>query len=352
MAEGGIAMSGSFYQQEFRIPQGSAVSGPDIYVVVFNNSNNQLSIRMTSRSPAGVDLILSETEFTLPASGQKQVLVGVEVGNDAVPGNYEISISAESYKEGGTGIQLAGAASQKANLTVLGESGMVSIQATSPDQQPVVATVRLYRIVSGQEQEVAYSESGSLQAKVAPGSFAAASFMGGIKLAEERFDIAAGGNKNITLSGATVYFEGFDIVPNYEKESGKLAFVQVVYTVKNVYQRVEKGEVILQVSRDGSSPAELTLATLSPLETGRVELTYNYIPPGGWDNGSYDFKLQLKLDGKLYATSLEKHFAANSEEGGSQGILGLSPYVLGGIVAGVVVLIILVVFLVRMLRRY
>jgi len=36
----------------------------------------------------------------------------------------------------------------------------------------------------------------------------------------------------------------------------------------------------VQVSHDGGLPEEQTLATLSPLETGRVGLTYNYIPPG------------------------------------------------------------------------
>jgi len=350
-ADGGIAMSGSFYQQNFEIPQGSSISGPDVYVVVFNNGSEQLNVRMTSQAPPGVSLVLSESEFTLPAGGQLQMLVGVEVGNDAVPGEYEISISAEPYKETVTGIQLVGAASQKASLTVLGESGMVSVQATSPDQQPIAATVRLYRVISGQDHEVAYSETGTLEAKVAPGSFVAASFVGGMKLAEEHFDIAADESKQITLSGATVYFEGFDIVPNYEKQSGKLAFVQIVYTVKNLYQRVEKAEVILQVSCDGASPTETLMATLSPLETGRAGLNYNYIPDGGWADGNYDFKLQLNLDSKPYANSLVKNLIASGGGSAGGGTGGLSPYVIGGILAAVVVAAIIALLFVRKTRR-
>ncbi|MDO8717045.1 MAG: hypothetical protein Q7J73_09635 [Dehalococcoidales bacterium] len=351
LADGGIAMSGSFYQQAFEIPQGSSVSGPDIYVVVFNNSSDPFKVKMTTQAPAGVSLVLSKSEFTLPASGQQMILVGVEVGTDAVPGKYEISVVVEPYKETVTGIQLVGAASQKASLVVLGESGMVSVQTTSPDKQPIAATIRLYRVVSGQDHEVAYSEKGTLEVKVAPGSFVAASFVGGMKLAEERFDVAAGESKQITLSGATVYFEGFDIVPNYQKQDGKLAFVQIVYTVKNLYQRVEKGEVFLQVSYSGGTPTEMLLATLSPLETGRVGLNYNYIPDGGWAKGNYDFTLRLNLDGKPYASSLVKTFVVSGDGSAKGNTGGISSYAIGGIVVGVIVVAIIAFLLFRRMTR-
>ena len=96
------------------------------------------------------------------------MLVGVEVTKDAAPGEYEVSVTAESYKECVSGIQLAGAAGQSAKLTVLGESALVTARAVSPEGQPVVATVRLYRVVARQSQEIAYSETGTLEAKVAP----------------------------------------------------------------------------------------------------------------------------------------------------------------------------------------
>ncbi len=306
-AEGGIAMSGSFYQQAFEIPQGSSVSGPDVYVVVFNNSSEKVNIRMAGQAPYGVRLVLSREDFTLPPAGQMQVQIGIEVGNDAAPGQYEISVMAEPYKENVSGIQLAGAASQQASLIVTGESGHVDIQAMSPDNQPVAAVVRLYRLIDGKRHEVAYSDNGTLQVKVAPGTFMAASFVGGNLLAEQELVVAAGDNKKVILSGATIYFEGFDIVPNYRKNDGKLAFIQIVYTIKNLYQRIEKGEVFLQVSYGGLSSSEVLLATLSPLETGRAGLNYNYLPVDGWADGIYDFKLKLNVNGKHYADSLLKN---------------------------------------------
>lgn len=350
-AVGGIAMSGSFYQQEFEIPQGSSISGPDIYVVIFNNSAEQLEVFISEQVPAGVGLVLSENELTIPAGGQKQVFVGVEVGTDAVPGKYELTIVVESYKQAGDGIQLAGAAAQKASLTVLGEFGVVSVRTTDPDQNPIVANIRLYRIISGQEREVAYSESGVLEVKVAPGDFLVASFVGGMKLAEESLNISAGENKTITLSGATVYFEGFDLVPNYSLQDGKLAFVQIVYTVRNLYQRVEKGEVLLHTSLDGFLPETTTLATLNPLETGRAGLNYNYIPSGGWKDGSYDFRLELKLDDKSYATSQVKSITV-TDAGLITSEDGVSLQLIMVIVGGVVIATLLVLFFVRKARRY
>ena len=346
-AQGGLAISGSFYQQVFEIPQGSSVSGPSINVVVFNNGNEKLNIKMTSQSPLGVHIVLSQSDFTLLPGGQQEVLVGVEVTQDAAPGEYDISIVAESYKEGVSGIQLAGAAAQNARLKVLGESALVTVQSMSLDGQPVVAMVRLYRVVDGQNHEVAYSETGTLETKVAPGSFIAASYMGGEKLAEESFTVAANDKRTVALSGATVYFEGFGIAPNYQKESGKLAFVQLVYAVRNLYQRVDKGEVILEVSRDEAPLDELSLATLSPLEMGRVGLNYNYIPAGGWVDGSYSFHLHLKLNDKPYAASQVEQLKVDS--GGEGG--GMAPVVIGGIAAAVVVAAGVVWLFVRKRRR-
>lgn len=60
---GGLAMSGSFYRQEFEIPQGTSLNTPDVYVVVFNNSDEEFNIRMTTETPTGVELLLSEKDF-------------------------------------------------------------------------------------------------------------------------------------------------------------------------------------------------------------------------------------------------------------------------------------------------
>ncbi|MBN2240072.1 MAG: hypothetical protein JW712_09885 [Dehalococcoidales bacterium] len=240
------------------------------------------------------------------------------------------------------------------------------MQSTSPDGEPIAATVRLYKIISGRDYEVAYSDNGNLSVKVSPGRFKASSFAGGMLLAEEQFDISANEKKNITLSGATVYFEGFDIVPNYQKDTDILAFVQIVYSLKNVYQRVNQAEVFLQVSLDGSVIDELSLANLNPLETGRIGLNYNYIPSAGWSDGTYEFILRLNIDGKPYASSIAKKLvpgksvissesapaAAVADDAESTSKDGINYVLIGGIAGGVILLIILVFVVVRLARRY
>jgi hypothetical protein len=349
-ASGGIAMSGSFYQQAFQIPQGSVISGPDIYVVVFNNGSEEMEVRISTQSPDGVHIVLSQTSFNLEPSGHLQIPVSVEVDMDAVPGTYDINITAEAYKRDTAGIQLAGAAGQTASLTVLGESGTVSIQATSPDNSPITSNVRLYRVVGGKNHEVAYSETGSLEARVAPGSFYAVSYIGGMNLAEEYFDVVSGEHKAISLSGATVYFEGFDIIANYNENDEKLAFVQIVYTVKNLYQRISEGQVILTVKRGGVPLPEVVMATLSPLETGRVGLNYNYIPSGNWAAGEYEFQLILKLDGKQYTSSSVKNLSVADSGGGIFAFFSsINPYIWAAI--GLVLLFIIVFFITRRVAR-
>ena len=336
-AQGGIALSGSFYRQAFEIPQGCSVSGPSIYVVVFNNGAEELIVRMSTETPVGVNISLSEDDFTIPPDGQQKVMIGMEVAEDAVPGEYEISITAESYKEGVTGIQLMGAAAQNANLKVVGESALVKVNMVNPDGEPVVGTVRLFKVIEGQNYEFAYSETGTLEARVSPGSFIASGYVAGEKLAEETFDIAADEEKTIILTVKTVCFEGFGIVPNYYTETGKLAFAQIVYTINNLYQTYPEAEVVLKVTFDGTPLEETTIATLTPLEKGRVgQIKYNYIPAGGWGDGTYGFMLQLNLEGEPYTTTLEEQL--NVSGGGVAGGASHSRYyIIGGVAAAVII---------------
>ena len=332
---GGLAMSGSFYRQQFELPQGVNISSPDISVVIFNNADDALKINMTTDAPMGVKLALSEEDFALNAGEQKKVMVGINVSEDAVPGEYELKISAEAYSEG-AGIKIVGSVAQTATLTIVGEAASVEVTAVNPSGEPVPAVVRLYKLADSEKTDFGYSETGSLKVKVSPGKYLAEAYVSGKKLAEETFDIAADEEKTITLVVKTVYFEGFRIVPNYYTETGKLAFAQIVYTINNLYQTSPEAEVVLKVTLDGTPLEETTVATLTPLEKGRVELKYNYIPAGGWVDGTYGFMLQLNLEGEPYATTLEEQL--NASGGGVAGAASHSRYyIIGGVAAAVII---------------
>jgi len=339
-AEGGFALSGSFYAQEFELPQGASLDVPDVYVVVFNNSDGDFMVRMTTQAPLGVKLLLSEEDFSLDAGEHKRVEVGVEVSSDATPGEHQISITAEPYREGETGIQIMGAAGQSARLVVVGEAASARVQTVSPEGDPVPGVIRLFKVMAGKRYEVAYSESGVIEATIAPGSYVAAAYIAGEELAEESFEVAADERKTVSLPLETVYFESFGLVPNYSKATNELAFAQVVYTIKNLYRSVQKAEVVLHVSLNGTALDEVTLITLSPLEKGRVGLNYNYVSSEGWGSGTYSFKLELLLDGKSYAMTLEERLsiAAEPTAVGATEPGVPNPGLVGGVVAAVVVI--------------
>ena len=345
---GGLALSGSFYRQNFEMPLGSKLSSPDVNVVVFNNGDTDISIKMTSETPLGVKLIFSENNFELKPADQKKVEIGIEVGQEAVPGKYQLKVTAEAYK-GGEGIELLGAAGQDAKLTITGEAASVEIASVSPSGEPIPAVIRLFRQINSDTFDVGYSETGSLKARVAPGNYVTSAYVADKKAAEESFSVSADEEKKVLLEVKTVYFEGFSIVPNYDKNTGELAMAKVVYAVNNLYQAFPQAEVILRVSHNSAPLDETTLINLAPLEKGKIELNYNYIPAEGWQQGTYGFKLELRIGGEPYTVSPEQELEGSSTSPTTAG--GAFNWSLVGGVAGGVVLVVAVVVIIMLVRR-
>ena len=66
-------MAGTFSQQEFELPQGTEVSSPSIYVVVFNHTADEMKVQMLFTAPFGVEVLFDHAIFTLPAGGEQKV---------------------------------------------------------------------------------------------------------------------------------------------------------------------------------------------------------------------------------------------------------------------------------------
>jgi len=170
----------------------------------------------------------------------------------------------------------------------------------------VPTVIKLRKQVGVRTSDRGYSESGSLKARVAPGSYVASAYVGDRKLAEDSFDIAANENKRILLTVRTVYIEGFGVVPNHSTENGELAFAQIVYTINNLYQSFPQAKVVLKVERDGTPVDEIAVAALAPLEKGTLGLNYRYVPAEGWSRANYRFRLELDIAGQVYTVSQEE----------------------------------------------
>jgi hypothetical protein len=263
----------------------------------------------------------------------------------------KLKVTAEAHREG-TGIQLLGSAGQTASLTVIGEAGSVEIATVTPDGGPVFALVRLYKQSGSQNLNVGYSETGSLKTKVSPGNYLAEAYVGGNKMADKSFSVAANETKKITLEVKTVFFEGFGIIPNYNTETKELAFAEVDYTVNNLLEAFPEAKVVLKVTKGGAPLDETTLATLAPLEKGRVGLSYNYFPSGGWQKTTYIFKLDLIIDGKPYVSSKEEKLELGGGAATSRTTGNINWLIIGGIAGGAVILILIIIILMMRRRTY
>jgi hypothetical protein len=324
-AQGGFAMSGSFNAQKLELPQGTSLRTPDIYVVIFNNSDQDLNVKITTNVPYGVSLVLTADDFPLAANSQKKIEVGIDVGIDALPGDYKIGIVAEPYKEGTQGIQIVGAAGQEADLTITGESSLVDITTVSPNGDPVPAMIVLFRDYEHDDFEIARIDSGILKLSVSPGNYIARAYIAGNQLAEENFAIATDEEKTITLEVKTVYFEGFEIVPNFQKDTENLVMTQVICTVNNLLEALTDVKVNLLVGSQ-TQQENITIINFTRLEIGKQPLSYNYIPADGWQQGEYTFILQLEINGQVYTTSQSK--GLNIDETGklsSTGVPAVTP---------------------------
>ena len=316
-AASGIAITGSFYRQPFEIPRGGSAFGPSIYVVVSNQGTDAFNVRMVTAAVTtdnvpepGISVNLSRTSFSLQPGAQQRIDIRVEVAEGVPAGQYEVAVTAESYRDSGGGITLSGSAGQTASLTVAGESATVAVSTVGPSGQPVIAQVRLFRMVNGSGYEVASSNTGSLQAKVAPGGFSAEAYSltTGDQLCEPAaFDIAGGETKTITLTARTVYFENdFVVNANYDSQTGQLLNARTLATLTNVLEMMSNTEVRLAVTRNGD-PLE-TITVLGPLSlpVGQTGVPWNYIPSDGWKGGRYGFSYQLYVGGLFVAQTAEQ----------------------------------------------
>ena len=342
----GIAMSGNFYLQHFELIPGQSLTTPDIYVVVFNNGEQDMRVKLTTHTPLGVEVILPTTDFTLPPGERQQIEVGIKVGLQVPPGEYDLILTAETFREG-EGIKLTGAAQQQAKLSVIAEAGEVDISTMSPQGEPFPATIRLYKQIEEQTLPCGYSETGNLKTKLTPGDYLVEAFYQGNKVAQQTFSLAADERKAITLVPQTIYIEGFSVVRNWYSETGEFAFAKIGYAINNMYQPLKDVTAVLKVSLEDKLVDETELISLPTLDVGKTGgAGYNYIPSQGWQHGTYIFKIELYSQGNIYAQSQEVQMVAGAVEVGTP----VNRLLIGGIIAGVVIIGVVAYLMVRRRR--
>ncbi|MCX7912054.1 MAG: hypothetical protein N2506_03725 [Dehalococcoidales bacterium] len=305
-AQGGVAISGSFYHHHFMMLPGETFTTPDVYVIIFNHYEEEIRVRMTTIAPEGVEVRLAEVEFNIPPGGSHTLDVTVSVGADAVPGEYEISVSADVLPAVGSGIAVVGAAQQTAKLTVMGEAGSVRITTVLHDGTVFPCDMHIYRILEGNLSPAGYSSSGKFESRLVPGNYMVQAFYKDYEVAKENFTLHAGEDKEITLVAQTVFILGFGISPRYSVETKRIVFANLVYTIKNIYMEIPDPKLNLRVNLNGAPLEEATIFQAPLLNVGDTSGSFSYIPEAGWQAGEYSLRLQLYSGDILYAVSDEK----------------------------------------------
>jgi hypothetical protein len=124
----GLGFTGNFYNQTFILSPGESSEGVDAYVVIVNTETSPMRVEITTSTPPGVTLDITEREFVLSPNSKKQLDIIVDVNLDAKPGDYFVEVSATAYNAG-LGIQVTGGGYQRANLQIKGAGKMPLLPA-------------------------------------------------------------------------------------------------------------------------------------------------------------------------------------------------------------------------------
>ena len=341
----GLSFSGNFGSQHFQLLRGETTpEDADVFVIIGNTGDSPVTVKITTPDlPLQVELLLPGRNFTLEPGESQRLDIGVSVGQNAVPGDYTLTVAGETVPTG-PGIAVGPGGQAKAKLTILGEAGTVVIRAVDPEGEPFPATIGVYKEIAGELSLVYPLQRGSLETKLAPGDYIARALYEEITVTEKGFSLAADEEKEIDLVCYSPCLTNFTVSPVYAAD-GALERARITWGIANLLQPVDDFAVVLKVSVNNHplDSAELTSSpTLGVGETRSGD--YSYSPAEGWQKGrTYRFVVELHVEGKL-------HYQSPPEEltpGGMPG--GISRAIIGGIIAAVVVAAV-VVYLVRRRR--
>jgi hypothetical protein len=202
----------------------------------------------------------------------------------------------------------------KAKVVVTGEGAKVTL--TAVDITGNIVPVDLVLLSMPSKYPVKRTDTGKLQAVVAPGKYRAEAYLAGQLLNATEFEVGPNEEKDVRLVVRTVYFLAFDVAPAKNAE-GRIGYAYVVATVRNLFKPLKNAEVVLSVSYSGKAIENVSVSKIPLLPLNDTEFKYNYIPMDGWKPGKYQFQMLLYSGGRLYAKTEIKTLEVTPEMAGA-----------------------------------
>jgi hypothetical protein len=192
--------------------------------------------------------------------------------------------------------------------------GVVTATMAGPAGDSATVQMKLFRVIDGLDYEYAYSDNGTIEAKIPPGSYVICAYDDGSLLARtEMFEVARYDHKYVVVELDTIHIQGFVVRPEY-RDSGALSQVRIDHSIVNLGSGTGDVEVRLLVTKDGALLEAIPIMSYHPLLTGIQEWQFYYKPANGWARGEYGFSLELYVHGELYDETDE---LAMTSHGGS-----------------------------------
>ena len=299
-AQGGFGVSGTFPGYHYKLVPGEKIDSPSIYASFFNNYDVEIDVQIAYEAPAGVTFLIEQTIVSIPAGQSIQVPIGILLSNEAVPGDYVVTVYAQVLPGTEEGIVVIGSAGLNARLSVFGEAGRVTVISQTTSGDPFNATLELFRIEDdGRLFSVATGQN-RITDRVIVGNYVAKSYFQGRTIGEEYFTVNNNDNLTILLIARTVFIRSFLVNPVFFDDRNILASTTISYSLENIYEVINNIKLDLVVTLNGEL-VETTEMFLAPvLNPGRTEGRFTFIPNRGWQEGTYNISIRLyELDSRF-----------------------------------------------------
>lgn len=309
-ATDGVAVAGSFTNYEYTIVQGQTLESPLINIIFYNNYSKDINIQLHLDAPEGIKIPLEEQLVTLEENSRLDLPIKITVDNSVPIGEYIISMTAVLIDSSIDGVINTGAAyALHSKINVVNQSSQINLELVNSDGSIINADTHLYLITDGSKSPAAYSNNGQLTSTLAPGQYEIVSYHNNIKIASEQILLENNTYLSQTIYAQTVFINNYNIFPDYNEQEKNLHSINLNYTLQNIYEELIDASVALNIYRDKVliEQREITLFDVLPL--GTQEINYKYDAENTFNEGSYEFVLQVQSNHEtdstiIYAESL------------------------------------------------
>lgn len=301
-----IGISSPLGRLHLQLAPNVTLSGPDLYLVIYNQGLAPLQVKMKAEAPVFLHINCTPPELTLKPNKCKKVLVSIAAEPWAIPGNYTVTIIARAIRPPRNKTTVSVAVAQPLKIIITGQTAEIIVKAIDPQNQIVpFSMLRLVKNSQLQTYSVLEQEGGIIRTTVAPGNYTVYAYLNGETLAKRQITVSPGERKVISLILKTVYFEYISVIQISD-------LLQTVITLKNLYRPLPNATLIMEVSRDGYKVATVRVAAYDLLPVGRTENLATYTSPSGLKPGKYTIELTLFSNGQAVAAA-KTHVTVKAE---------------------------------------